>query len=865
MSGGRDVAVAEAEAEVGTKPGEVWTPERRPWGWGDALALAVWTAAIVVFFREALLFGRAFFYFDVTEINYPYRDFLAQEIRLGRFARWMPGLFCGLPLYAESQAGYWHPLKYLLYPWMPTWRAFNLDTILSVWLTGVGTYGWLRRHVGPAGALTGAALFGAGGFVWAHLIHTSMINALASVPFVIWMLEVAWDGGRLRGVALGGLALACQVFAGHLQDTFLTAGIVGLYALHRALTEPTRRGRLRALAMAGGLVGVGIAVSAVQWIPSKNLLDRSPRAGGLTWKQLTYGSWSPELLPSLVVREIYGTRARDTDWMDGYYPYHEMNAYLGLIGMGLAVVGGAACRDRWVSFWIALAMLGGLMMLGRFTFLFDYMNLVPVFGSSRIPVRFDLWVGLAVAALAAVGVDRLARPGAVRLGPAIGFGVAMVAIAVPILIYVYLPAWTDARRWTTQGHLQHFRWLGRELAIAAARTFVLVLAAWAVAQAAARSARPEARRRLAAVLPMLVLADLLGSHSVDAPTIDPSYWTAPPPTVEMLKTDPTLRRVHGEGVFGRSAGEPGYASESVDFPAIRDSLAWSLAPVWGLRSSGGATPLIPRRMVEYTENATLREGRFAIEGVSHVLAAARLTAIDRNPILIGAAYIHRNPDALPRARLMGRPSYAADEYAAVAALGRLGPATRERVIVEDPDRPLPEDATVEGTATIVVDDPERVEVETSSSGPGYLFLADTYDPGWSATIDGRSAPIRPAFVAFRAVFLPAGPHRVAFTYRPAGFLPGLIVTGLGTALALALFCWPRPVADLAPAHATLAWPRRWPLFVAIALALIVAASAVRIGPGGAIGVHPRAEGMFHTFTWGAGIEAIRETRDALGR
>ena len=82
-----------------------------------------------------------------------------------------------------------------------------------------------------------------------------------------------------------------------------------------------------------------MALSAVQWVPSKELLDRSPRAGGLTWEELTYGSWHPELLPTLVVREAYGTRARDTDWMDGFYPYHEMNAYLGLIGLALAVVG----------------------------------------------------------------------------------------------------------------------------------------------------------------------------------------------------------------------------------------------------------------------------------------------------------------------------------------------------------------------------------------------------------------------------------------------------------------------------------------------------------------------------------------------
>ena len=129
-----------------------WRPERRPWGAGRPRR-ARWSgpSAIAAFFWDAVSLREALFYFDITEINYPYRDFFADELRAGRFSRWCPGLYCGLPLYSESQAGYLHPLKYLLYPWLATWQAFNLDTVLSVWLTGLGTYGWLRRHVGPAG------------------------------------------------------------------------------------------------------------------------------------------------------------------------------------------------------------------------------------------------------------------------------------------------------------------------------------------------------------------------------------------------------------------------------------------------------------------------------------------------------------------------------------------------------------------------------------------------------------------------------------------------------------------------------------------------------------------------------------------
>ena len=839
-----------------------WAPLRRPWGWGDALALAAWTASLAAYFRDVVGLRRALFYFDITEINYPYRDFLAAEMRSGRFSRWHPGIFDGFPLYAESQAGYWHPLKFALYPWLSTWQALNLDTVLSIWLTGLAMYGWLRRHVGAAGALTGAALFGLSGFVWAHLIHTSMTNALISVPLAFWGLELACEGGRLKGVAMGALALACQVFAGHLQDTILTAGALGIWAAYRSATASTARGRFTPFGFVFALGILGVAVSAVQWVPSKNLLDRSPREGGLTWEQITYGSWSPELLPTLVIREAYGTLARDTDWTDGYYPYHEMNAYLGLIGMALAVVGAGACRDRWVGAWVVLAGVGGLFMLGRYTFVFDYMNLVPIVGSSRIPVRYHLWVSLAVAALAAVGVDRLARPGRVRLNLAVGFSVLIVAASALILVGEYLPAWTDARRWSTPEHREHFRWLAREVAIAAARTLVLAGLAWALVARASKEARADRRAWLTAGLPLLVIADLLGSHLWDVPTVDPSYWTVPPASVGAIQSDPAAFRVFG--VAEKSSAEPGFASREVDFFEGRDTLAWSLPPIWGLPSSIGHTPIYPRRLLTFHDHANPGTTRFDVEGVTHLLTARPIPGFPGPVIKAGAASIHRNPTAQPRARLMGRPEYAPDEAGASKALDTLGAAIRDRVIVEDPDRPLPEGAPVEGSATIAVDLPERVEVEVDARTPAYLVLADTFDPGWSATIDGRPAPIRPAFAAFRAVYLGEGKHRVAFTYEPAGFRVGLIATLLGLICVLGCLAWPRPVAEPDPSHVPLAWPGRWPLGFGLILGAIVLASAVKFGPGG-VTIHPRWEGSFHRFTWAAGIEAIKPMSKMLGK
>ncbi len=768
---------------------------RTRWGTGDLAALVIWTAVIVLLFREAVTLRGALFYFDITEINYPYRAFFAEELRAGRFSRWCPWLYCGMPLYSESQAGYLHPLKYLLYPWMETWKAFNYDTVLSIWLTGLGTYGWLRRHVRPASALTGAALFGLGGFTWAHLVHTSMINALASVPFVIWGLEWSWERGRWRGVVLAAFALACEVFAGHLQDVLLTSGIVALYGLYRFATGPSDRGRWRELGMAAGVIGLGVLLSAVQWIPSKELLDRSPRAGGLSYWDLTYASWSPELIPTMVMREAYGTRARDTDWMNGYYPYHEMDTYFGLMGLALAVIGagGPGLRDRWTGFWFLLAAVGGVLMLGKYTFLFDYANLIPVVGSSREPVRFHLWLSLAVAALAAIGVERLARPGPVRIRLAVIVVASLIAVSIPIMIYIYAPVWTDPGRWSTPYHLARYRWLGQELKSAGGRDALLISLGLAAAWWAKRIKGPLRRGSFAWVFPFLVLVDLMSAHAKDIPTVNPAYWTSPPETVRRLKADPSFIRVFGDG--DKHSGEPGYASETIDYLPARDALDWSLPAVWGLASSKGETPMIARRLLDYFDHVKIGTGRLDIESVSHVVTGR----VQRNLFLpndpVGAAFVHRNPKVLPRARLAGRPVYVENAAEGVKTLVRLGPENLTRLVVEDPTRPLPDSAIVTGTARIVDEVPERVVVETASDQPAYLVLADTFDPGWSATVDGSPVTIYPAYVAFRAVALTAGSHTVVFTYCPAGFHLGLAISIAGIALAI-LLCFRRGAAQL---------------------------------------------------------------------
>ncbi len=99
-------------------------------------------------------------------------------------------------------------------------------------------------------------------------------------------------------------------------------------------------------------------------------------------------------------------------------------------------------------------------------------------------------------------------------------------------------------------------------------------------------------------------------------------------------------------------------------------------------------------------------------------------------------------------------------------------------------------AAASGAAALVAAEPERIIVETDAVRPGILVLTDTFYPGWRVTVDGAPASLLRANYLFRGVYVPAGAHRVEFTYHPAPFQRGLLVSSLALAVVLVTLLWP---------------------------------------------------------------------------
>ena len=115
--------------------------------------------------------------------------------------------------------------------------------------------------------------------------------------------------------------------------------------------------------------------------------------------------------------------------------------------------------------------------------------------------------------------------------------------------------------------------------------------------------------------------------------------------------------------------------------------------------------------------------------------------------------------------------------------------------------PAADNATKASTSTaeITIDEPQRVQIKATLRQPGLLVLADSYYPGWTASLQpanvaAKSQQKTPLTIhrtnrCFRGVELPAGAWLVEFEYRPQTFYRGALLSGaawLGLFLAIAI-------------------------------------------------------------------------------
>ena len=154
--------------------------------------------------------------------------------------------------------------------------------------------------------------------------------------------------------------------------------------------------------------------------------------------------------------------------------------------------------------------------------------------------------------------------------------------------------------------------------------------------------------------------------------------------------------------------------------------------------------------------------------------------------------VYLNTNALPRAQLIDRVQivHSGEEAWQAIHAPEFDPS-REVVIENGVELSDAENQAGGRALAFASSSNERVELIARTESPVYLVMSDVYYPGWTAAIDDQPAQVYPANFAFRAVLVPPGEHRVAFTFEPAMWRVGLAISALTLAglIGFGAWCW----------------------------------------------------------------------------
>lgn len=710
---------------------------------GMAAALGL-LALLCIFFPRVIFLGEVFLFTepmatDIVRLNLPLRCFLERSLANGVFPLWSPEIYCGFPIHAWGEGGFCHPVSLLASLLFSAPRALVAATLFGfvAAFLFVLLYGRRIRLSWPAAFLS-ASSFAFSAYVVQEIQHTNILLALSFMGLVFYGWERYCQSDVLGWVALAGAGWAFQILAGYPGVAYNTALVIAAYAVYGSWS---RKGTvsLRMRTCVGSLTVffvIGLALSAVQWMPTWELTQRSLRAAGLPFERAVEFHYHWKDLLIWISPVWADDPSRSLAAFDRDVEVWENASYIGLIPLGLAL----------------FALLSGLKKKGHHRFfsglLLVCMALVletplyklcwtflPGFKFFRVPAKWLLPAIFSAALLAGIGLDWLRKE----------FPKKHAAVWISLLLglsLVDLWAYSGSRYVTVPPAF----WLKAPTVIPLTKnsmTRTVSYKTWDLFSAINRElvARGEESRALS------------------------------------LESYRLYKEMLGPGA----------------------ELTWGLLGSWSRCAAlplQSLTTLLAASDLSMENHRLLLSAPTAqmlrLQAIQFVVApwpivSSEFESVKRFDPTPGSlpVFLHSLKKPLLRAYVVGERVVIPDPSRFVQEVlsSHLDPSRVVALEVPSPSG----DASARGSAVSwEKDDSDRLGMKVDMQGNGYLVLSDTYYPGWHATVDGEKADILRANGNFRAVWLSRGVHEVTFFYKPLSFQIGLAISCL-SALGLAFY------------------------------------------------------------------------------
>ncbi len=742
----------------------------------DAPVVLLLLLLVLAAYADPLLTHRTFVGRDIVPYNLPLEKAVHDAWGRGRIPVWWDAISGGRPLLPNPNAGVFYPMRVGLaavtFP-----LAMRLFPIGHWFLAGWGMLCLMRAAGGSrAGAWVAAVSYAFSGVVVSEVFYTNFLPGAALLPWSLWALARP-GGGRIPRLIPIAFVYGLMLLAG---DAFSVAIAVLSGVLWILLETPRAERPGQALRLGTGLL-LGGLLALPQVVATALVAPETRRAvTGIRLREVFQFSIPPARLLELAVPYPFGpawSMDLSLDWGAGAFRRFFTSFFVGPI----AVYGllsrfresppGTRFARAVTVICLALALVGNLVPRAWA----EWTSPIPL----RYPEKLMLGAALGLSVAAGTAVDRLRRRGVTR-----GVLAGALALAAAAVAAWLLPSAAGALVSASVGAAAAPRELaGRELSGALADAGLL----WGATAIAIVLLAVEDRARLRAALVLLTVVPVAAGRPIAQTQSADAVYQPTAFARAIARRDP-------EGVF-RGIDESPYqttrlraVSERGDWGGTahyRESWLYYTATLWG-RSPvfngdldvGDFSRFESLRQVSYL--AALRTDSAPFFRSLSLRHGVRFR--DQDPIAGFRAFggdalrvFDENPEALPPIRLVESWREEAGPVQALAALPRL---SAQQVVIETGREAA--GSARPGTLRVLARTPEALSLATTALDPTWLFVLRGDWDFRSVRVDGRAVPVHTAQLAFSAVRIPAGAHRVEWREEA----PGLEVSRWGPVAAL---------------------------------------------------------------------------------
>lgn len=683
----------------------------------------------------------------------------------GEWPLWNPYQLGGMPLLGNSQNAVFYPPR-LIHLVTDPYVGTTLYILLKLWLCGFTAYllgRGIGLSVGPSQFLSVGWMLCAYNQHWAYWPPPD-VSAWAPLCLlgVEWILAERYR----KGFFTLGFGATLMILASNPESAFGQGFGLGVYFFIRlCVFKKSLRAIMVSVVAAGGGWMVALLFSMLAVLPLAEYLLHSEQ-----YLLRSAGDLSVQFIPGEAYIEIWLPRFHgavvDDNYWGPYNPHYTSVLYCGIATWTAVALLSATTRPRSPRGRRLLCLVGAGLFSALMAFPVPFMRWIQelplldsMLRSHYLP--FSLLV-LLVAGASSVN-DWFARRRELSELRWPGVFIATVLFLVLATAYFQL-----AELLTNEVFVYVLVQIGIALG---GVVFCFLVLACAIKHERVRRAAPYA-------LAFILAVDLLYAARDLRPTSPRGHLFFDTALTDYLRELPQPARVR----VGPSGIMPG------------------LFPHYGIEQWNAYDGIMPYRSRAFFAT-TLANGSWQrmhrIVSIGHYLFPSD---IEEHPELydrlervgiIDDILVMRDPEALPRAFLVGNVRAVDDQDALFRVMADPGYDPLREVITESPpERPWPESSgKALGTAHVRIHEPNRVVVDVEALESSVLVLSDTHFPGWTARVDGAITPIFPAYLAFRGVVLSPGQHVVEFVYEPLSFRAGLAISTGALILGLVAALW----------------------------------------------------------------------------